>query len=276
MMKKIIIITDNTCDLTQEIIEKEQLVVLQIKAYVGEKSVTDLTDSELFKLVDSTHTLPKTAALNAIEFEEIFEKYSKEGDVIYIGLGSGLSSTFSTAYLVSQEFDNVYVIDSQNLSTGVGLLVLKACKYRAEGLTASEIKEKVETLVPQVRTQFAIDTLRYLHMGGRCSGMASFAGTMLNLKPIIKVIDNKLEVTKKPIGFKKALKAMLEDVISRAENIDLDYISVTHCLAPEDAVYLKEELAKVFDKNIIIENRASVVISSHCGPRTIGILYIEK
>lgn len=276
MMKKTIIITDNTCDLTQEIIEKEQLVVLQIKAFVGEKSANDLTDKELFELVDSTHTLPKTAALNAVEFEDIFERYSKEGDVIYIGLGSGFSSTFSTAYLASQDFDNVYVIDSQNLSTGVGLLVLKACKYRADGLSAVEIKEKVEKLVPQVRTQFAINTLEYLHMGGRCSGTASFFGTMLNLKPIIKVINNKLEVAKKPIGFKKALKAMLEEVISKADAIDLDCISVTHCLADEDATYLKEELAKVFDKNILIENRASIVISSHCGPRTIGILYIEK
>ncbi len=275
-MEKIIIITDNTCDLPQEVIDREELVVLQIKAYVGNKTVNDLTDKEMFELVDETHSLPKTAALNAVEFEDVFEKYSKEADIIYIGLGSGFSSTFSTAYLASQDFDNVHVIDSHNLSTGVGLLVLKACRYRSEGFSAKEIKEKVELLVPQVRTQFAINTLEYLHMGGRCNGLANFFGSMLNLKPIIKVIDNKLEVAKKPIGFKKALKAMLDDVMSRAENVDLDCISVTHCLAEEDAQYLKSELAKVFDKNIIIEGRASVVISSHCGPRTIGILYIEK
>ena len=273
-MKKTIIITDTTCDLNQDYIEKEQLVVLKIKAFVGEKNVTDLSDKDLFELVDASQTLPKTSAVNVIEFEETFEKYSKEGDVLYLGLGSGLSSTFSTAYLASQDFDNVYVVDSQNLSSGIGLLVRKACKFRAEGLSASEIKAKLEELVPQVRSQFAINTLEYLHMGGRCSGTAAFFGTMLNLKPIIKVINNKLEVAKKPIGFKKALKAMLEEVVSNAEKIDLDCISVTHCLADEDAEYLKAELGKVFDPSIITENRASIAISAHCGPRTIGILYI--
>ena len=109
-MKKTIIITDTTCDLNQDYIEKEQLVVLKIKAFVGEKNVTDLSDKDLFELVDANQTLPKTSAVNVIEFEETFEKYSKEGDVLYLGLGSGLSSTFSTAYLASQDFDNVYVV----------------------------------------------------------------------------------------------------------------------------------------------------------------------
>ena len=275
-MKKIIVITDNTFDLTQDIIEKEELVVIKIKAHIGDTDVTDMAPADVFALADKTKILPKTAAININEFDEVFEKYSKEGDVIYIGLGSGISSTFNSAFAASQSYDNVYVIDSQNLSSGIGLLVLKVCKYRAEGFSAQEIKEKVEQLVPKVRTQFAVNTLEYLHMGGRCSGVANFLGSVLNLKPIIKVINNKLEVAKKPVGFNKALKAMLDDVISKADQVDLDCITVTHCLASEDAKFLISKLSEKFDKNIIIETYASQIISAHCGPRCIGILYIEK
>ncbi len=275
-MKKVYIITDNTFDLTEDIIQKEELIVLSIKAHLGDTDVTNMPPAEVFKLADEKKVLPKTAALNVTEFDEQFAKYSQLGDVIYLGLGSGVSSTFNSAFAASQSYDNVYVIDSQNLSSGIGLLVLKACKFRNEGLSAIEIKDKIEELVPKVRTQFAINTLEYLHMGGRCSGLANFFGTMLKMKPIIKVINNKLEVTKKPIGFNKALKAMLEDVTSKAENVDLDHIMVTHCLASDDAKYLIEELSKTFDKDIILETQASQIISAHCGPRCIGILYIEK
>jgi len=275
-MKKVYIITDNTSDLTKAIIDKEELIVLEIRAHLGDIDVTDMSSEEVFNLSDEKKILPKTAALNVNEFDEIFEKYSQLGDVIYIGLGSGISSTFNSAFVASQSYDNVYVIDSQNLSSGIGLLVLKACKFRAQGLSAEEIKNKVEEIVPKVRTQFAINTLEYLYMGGRCSGIASFFGTMLKMKPIIKVINNKLEVTKKPIGFNKALKAMLEDVVSKADSIDLDCIMITHCLASDDAQFLKGELAKTFDKDILLETTASQIISAHCGPRCIGILYIEK
>lgn len=275
-MEKITIITDNTQDLTNDIIEKEKLIVLQIKAHLDGEDVTNTPLEEVFKMADIKKILPKTSALNINEFDEVFKKYSTIGDVLYIGLGSGISSTFASAYAASQSYDNVYVVDSKNLSSGIGLLVLKACKYREEGLSATSIKEKLEQLVPKVRTQFAINTLEYLHMGGRCSGLASFFGTVLKLKPIIKVINNKLEVTKKPVGFNKALNVMLDDVISKADSVDLDHIMVTHCLAPKDAKYLIDKLSEKFDRNIILETHASQIIASHCGPRTIGILYIEK
>lgn len=275
-MNKITIITDNTSDLTNEIYKQNDVVILKIKAFVGDKEVTDLSEEEMFKLADKEGTLPKTAATNVAEFEEIFGKYAKDSDVLYIGLGSGFSSTYGSAVIASESFDNVYTIDSKNLSSGIGLLVLKMCKYRDQGLSAPEIKEKIDALVPKVRTSFAINTLQYLHKGGRCSSLSSILGTMLNLKPIIKVSENKLIVAKKPIGFGKALRYMIDDIVEKANDIDLDAIMITHCLADEDAQYIREKLEKKFDKNIIFESNASVVISSHCGPRTIGILYIMK
>lgn len=275
-MKKITIITDNTSDLTKDICEKNNIVVLNIKATVGDQDVTYMKEEDMFKLVDKKGILPKTAALNVAEFEDFFGKYASESDVLYMGLGSGFSSTYGSSVIASRSFENVYTVDSQNLSSGIGLLLLKACKYRDQGLSAVEIKEKIEELVPKVKTQFAINTLQYLHMGGRCSSLASIFGTMLNLKPIIKVQNNALVVAKKPIGFGKALKYMIDECIDKADKIDLDYIMVTHCLADEDAQYIKEKLEKKFNKEIILETTASPVISSHCGPRTIGILYLMK
>lgn len=275
-MKKVTIITDNTSDLTKDLYEKNNIVVLSIKARVGEIDVTDMPKDQMFKLVDKHGVLPKTAALNVAEFEEIFSKYSDTSDVLYLGLGSGFSSTYGSSVIASRSFDNVYTVDTKNLSSGIGLLLLKACKFRDQGLSALEIKEKIEELVPKVKTQFAINTLQYLHMGGRCSSLASIFGTMLNLKPIIKVQDNGMVVSKKPIGFGKALKYMIDECIDKADKIDLDHIMITHCLASEDAEFIKSKLEKQFDKEILVETTASPVISSHCGPRTIGILYIMK
>ena len=275
-MKKITILTDNTSDLTKELYEKNNIEVIKIHAYVGEKVVTDISETEMFELVDKIGELPKTAALNISEFIETFEKYSKDSDVIYCGLGSGFSSTYNSAVNASKEFDNVYTVDSKNLSSGIGLLLMKMAKMRDEGYSAKEIVEKAEELVSKVRTSFAINTLHYLHKGGRCSGLASMLGTMLNLKPIIRVLYNQLVVTKKPIGFTKALKFMIDDIVEKADVIDLDHIMITHCLADEDAEYIREKLSKKFNGDIILESKASPVISSHCGPRTIGILYLMK
>ena len=189
---------------------------------------------------------------------------------------SGFSSCFNSARIGTMDLDKVFCIDSKNLSSGTGLLVLKMCKLRAQGLSAKEIAEEIENLVPNVRSQFAINTLEYLHMGGRCSGASKLFGTLLKLKPIIKVVDGAMVVSKKPIGFNKALNAMLDDVIKEKDNMDLDHIMVTHSKADEDAQYLINELSKHFDKNIIMETHASGTVSTHCGPRTIGILYIAK
>ena len=195
---------------------------------------------------------------------------------MYIGLASGFSSSYNSAKLAAENFDNVYVVDSQNLSSGVGLLVNKAVKFRNEGFSASEIAQKVQEIVPLVRVQFVIDTLKYLHMGGRCSGMAKIFGTALKLKPIIRVIDNAMVVAKKPVGYNKGLQAMLGYLEQDKDNIDEDMLTITHCLADEDAKYLKQQVPTIVDHKNIVETHAGCVISTHCGPRCIGILYILK
>jgi DegV family protein with EDD domain len=164
-----------------------------------------------------------------------------------------------------------------NLSSGIALLVLKAKDLRDKGLSALKIKEEIERLVPLVRSQFAISTLDYLHKGGRASGLAKLVGTMLSIKPIIKVVKGSLEVYKKPIGkMSRALDIMLEDFNKEKENIDLDYVFITHTLANRQAVYMLDYLKRRFDIKHLIEGSAGCVISSHCGAGTIGILYIVK
>ncbi|MDD3999789.1 MAG: DegV family protein, partial [Bacilli bacterium] len=183
------------------------------------------------------------------------------------------------AQIAASEFPEgrIRIVDSGNLSSGTGLLLLKAVKYRAEGDDLETIAKKVEKHIPLVRTQFAINTLSYLHKGGRCSGTSRIIGTLLKIKPIIRVIDGAMAVTKKPRGkYQKALDTLLEYLRNDAGNIDLDNIMITHCQAYEDCEYLKMEVAKIEKAENIIGTKASAVISTHCGPRTIGILYLLK
>lgn len=281
-MKKIGIITDCTSDLTKEMYEKYNIEVLPL--YVVMKGKTyqdgiDITTEEMYKLVDKYNELPKTSNVSPAKFEEYFKYYlEKYESIIYYGIGSDLSGTYQNAKIAASEFDEnkVFIGDSKNLSTGIGLLILKAAKYRDEGYSAKEIFEKVNELVPRVRTQFAINTLKYLHMGGRCSGVSKILGTALKLKPIIKVINGKLEVSKKPIGYVRALRTMLDNAYADLGNMDLDHVFVTHTVADSDAKYLKEELSKVIPSDCLRETNASGVIATHCGPRTIGILYLVK
>ena len=212
-------------------------------------------------------------------FDELVKSYLDEGyEVFYTGIGSKLSSTYANALLAKEDLDTdkVQVCDSGNLSTGIGLLVLKASKFAKEGKNAKQIKNEIDALVPNVRSKFVVESLEYLHKGGRCSGVARFFGTMARLKPVIAVIDGKLDVIAKPIGKRKGLKVMLDDILENKDNIHNDCVMVTHTYADEDASYLKETLKNEMPDTNIEETSAGCVISSHCGKGTIGILYILK
>ena len=277
--RKIKIICDSSIDLTNDIIDAEDIEIIPFSVTMNNVNYYDgvtITTEKMYELVGKYKVLPKTSAFGPEVFAKLAEQFADYDDIIFTGIGSGFSSSFNSSRLGTMDYPNVYCVDSQNLSSGTGLLVLKMCKLRKEGYSGEQIVKEIERLVPLVRSQFAINTLEYLHMGGRCSGASKLFGTMLRLKPIIKVVNNGMVVTKKPIGFHKALNTMLDDVIKEKDNIDLDHIMVTHSMADEDAQYLISELSKHFDKDIIMETRASGTISTHCGPRTIGILYIAK
>ncbi|MDD3171686.1 MAG: DegV family protein [Bacilli bacterium] len=280
-MKKVCILTDCTSDLNKELYEKNNIVVLPLYVTIGGKTYSDgvdITTEEIYQKVAEFGELPRSSAIGPVVFEEEFKKLLKEYDeIIYMGIGSGFSGTYNNAVLASQEVDpkKIFIVDSGNLSSGIGLLVLKAAKFRSEGFDGIAIKQKLEEIVPMIRTQFAIDTLEYLHKGGRCTGTAKIFGTLLKMKPIIKVENGAMKVAKKPMGkFSRALGVILDYVRHDLDNIDPEFVMVTHSLNEEDATFLKKELAKMNKFENIYDTNASGVISTHCGPKTIGILYI--
>lgn len=282
-MRPLKIITDSTCDLNKEDIERLEIVVMPLHVTFKEKSYDDgvnLTVPELYKLVEEEKILPKTAALSIMEFVEEFKKWISRGyDVIYTGISGKMSSTLNNANLAISELgaDNqIKAIDSMNLSTGIGLIVLKAAELAKEGHDLEYVSKYMLDLRERVKSQFLIDTFDYLYKGGRCSGMQRIFGTMLKIKPIIVVRDGIMDVASKPHGKKKALEALLQMITNDEAILDTERIMVTHSLADEEAKYLDSELRNRLGLTNIMITRAGSVISSHCGPGTIGILYITN
>lgn len=285
--KKIIIVTDSTCDLSEEIINKYDIKVIPLYVNFDSKCYKDREEmnvDQMYEKVKAEGIYPKTSAATPDDFYQFFRNLlTSDSEIIYTGIGSTLSSTLQSAFIAKGEFSEedqkrIHLVDSKNLSTGIGLLILKATTFREEGYTALEIAQKLEEIVPKVRSQFIVETLEYLHKGGRCSGMTRFLGTALRMKLLIKVKNGKLGVDKKAIGpSKKIINLMLDDFYASLPDIDKEFLFVTHSNAYKnrDHIYSKIEAIKDSFDNIL-ETKAGCVISSHCGEGCIGVLYIEK
>ena len=282
-MNKTVIIVDSTCDLSPELIKENELVIVPLTVNFPDESYHDgvnLTTAELYEKVAEKGMLPKTAAITIGEIYAVFEEYIEKGyDIVYTGISSAMSKSYENAVLTSKEFPEgrIEVVDSQNLSTGIGLVVLKGCQARKEGKNVHEIAEAMRDTVPYVRSQFMVDTMEYLHKGGRCSSVAKIFGTVLKIKPIIAVREGKMSVCAKPRGKTQvALDCMLDIFREDAANIDTDFIFVTHSMADESCDYLTEKVKEIRNDVPVFETQAGCVISTHCGPGTIGVLYILK
>ena len=283
-MNKVIIIADSTTDLTPELIKKHNIVTVPLIVRFDEEIYYDnetITPDELYEKVKIKGELPKTAAVAPQTFIDLFKPYIEQGcDILFSGIGAKMSSTIQNAIIASNEFPEgrIFVLDSGNLSTGTGLLILKMCKYRDEGKSAKEIFDLVSPLVTKVSAQFAVDTLEYLHKGGRCSGASKIFGTIFHIHPIIKLVDGGMIVYKKPRGaYKAALNELVNEIKGDYPNVDLDHVFVTHSGMDQNLInYLYEEVSKVVGQDHVYITRAGCVISSHCGPGTIGVLYIKK
>jgi len=282
-LNKIKIFTDSTSDLSKGLVEENNISIVPLYVVFKEhmyKDGVDLTQKELYEKIRELDMIPKTAAPSPQDFVNAFKPYVDEGyDILFIGLSSKISATIQNANIAKNEFPdaNIEIIDSLNLSSGIGLLVMKACDFRDEGMNLEEISNNIRQLVPKVRTAFVIDTLEYLHLGGRLSTMQSLLGTVLKIRPVIKMVDGELTVAQKGRGkMEKVVDLMLKKPLENATNIDTKRLFITHSQGDKFTNYLKEEL----DNNTKVENihitNAGCVISSHCGPGTVGILYIEK
>lgn len=285
-MREVQIITDSAVDLPKELIKKHNIDVVPFYILFGEESFrdgVDITTEEMYRRVKESGSLPKTAAVAPAEWQKYYDKYiEKDMDVFVITISSEISANYQNAYLASQDYDEgrIQVVDSKALSGSIALLTLKAVKFKEAKMSALEIKEEIDKLVPKMHTQFVIRTLEYLHKGGRCSSLTRFIGAVLSLKVQIKMTDGKLHAFKKNPGkMSRGVNVMLDDFFELAENdkLDLEFVFITHSVAPAMEKHIKEEIKK---RNIQIENlivsEAGTVISSHCGEGTIGILYLEK
>ena len=274
------IITDSTCDLGSDLATRFGLHTIPLYVIVNGQTYidgVDITLGDLYHSVDETGQLPKTSAPTVLDFQQAF---SQAGENIYLSLSSQLSATFQNACLAKESMPErpLHLIDSLNLSTGIGLLALKATDLRDQGLPAEEIVERISALRSRVHTSFVLETLDYLYKGGRCSALQNVMGSLLHIRPVIEVRqDGTLGVKAKTRGTrKKGLQALLDDVQANLNEIDRTRIFVTHSGCVEDAVYLKSELGKLADFEEILITRAGSVIASHCGPDTIGILYLTE
>lgn len=285
-MNKVIICTDNTSDLTEELYKKYDIKTIGLYVCFDQETYEDnveINTEKLYQLVSEKNMLPKTAALTPIRFMEYFKPYLDQGyDVIYTGIGSDISSTFQNAYIAKNSLDNgdhLYLVDSHNLSSAIGLILLKMAKWRDMGMSAAEIAKRAEEIVPCVRAQFSVKKLDFLHKGGRCSGTVKFFGTMARVRPVIRVINGKLQLNDKAFGrYEKALDIMIKDLTDHIDEVDPEFVMITHSFGDEECAYIKEHIPAEVKSKIshLIETKAGCVISSHCGKETIGILYIRN
>ncbi len=284
-MKEVIITADSTCDLPSQFIEQNNIVILPLSVLLGDKSYYDGIDvfpKDIYAYVEKTGILPKTSAVTPAQYYEVFEKAHEEGKaVVHIGLSSAISSSYQNACIAAGEFDDIYCIDSKSLCTAMGLLVLKACDFRAKGFDAKKIAHRVNALVPKVSTTFVLDNLEYLHKGGRCSAVTKFSANILGIKPSIAVdpATGTLDVAKKYRGKMDVVyKQYINDCLRDINKIDTSRIVIANSggISPDIISFAKGVIEGKAKFGEIILADAKCTISSHCGPRTLAIFYIKK
>lgn len=276
------ITSDSTCDLSEDLLRRYQIEISPLTIVKGECAFTDglnIKPTDIFDYVAAGGELCKTSAVNVAGYMDFFaplaEKYAA---VIHLNLGSKFSSCHQNALLAAEEMENVYIVDSQNLSTGHGYLVLRAAEMAERGIEAERIVRELKRMVPLMESSFVIDTLEYLQKGGRCSSLAAFAAAALKMKPSIKVEDGVMTVGKKYRGsLEKCLRQYIHDRLAGREDIDLSRVFVTHAAcSPEIVEMAVEEVKKYQPFREILITEAGCTVSCHCGPNTLGVLFLRK
>lgn len=282
MMSRIKFFADSTSDLPKAWAQQHEVGIVPLYTVFGDESLKDgveISPEELYARVEREGRLPKTAAPSPADFITAFSPYIDEGyDILYISLSSEISSTYQNAIIASDEFPEgrVTVFDSLNLTTGIGVLVMKAVEAAEQGKSLAEIVDMLTEIRPKVDTEFVIDTLDYLYMGGRCSGMQNLIGSLLKIRPVVKVTDGKMTPAYKVRGKReKAVDQMLNNALRNVDVMDNDTIIVVHTMAEEDALRLQKTLQEQTKAKRVELSTAGCVISSHCGPRTIGLVYVK-
>ena len=279
------VISDSTCDLSKELLEKYDISILPLHILLGEEEYEDgrdITIEEIYEWSEAHKETPKTSAPSIERTIELFEPYVKQGDeIVCFSISGTMSASGNIMRMAAEQLEaesSIHVIDSQNLSTGIGLLVVEAAAMAKEGRTSEEIVQRMEELIPKVRASFVVDTLVYLHRGGRCSGLAAMAGGALKLHPRIQVVDGVMQSAKKYRGsIEKVILSYVKDMEEDLKTADATRVFITHSGCDKEIVEQVRQYLKDLDVFAEIwETRAGGVVSSHCGPGTLGVLFIAS
>jgi DegV family protein with EDD domain len=281
---KIKITTDSTCDLSEELLKKNNIGVIPLHILMGGKDYLDRIDigvGDIFNHVDAGGEISTTSAIPPYEYEAFFSKALDGYDaLIHVNLSSKISSCHSNATLAAQQFKDVFVVDSLNLSTSQGLVAIEAARLAADRqYPIEDILSHLATLIQNLESSFVINRLDYLHKGGRCSAVAALGANLLNLKPCIEVSDGMMHVGKKYRGtYEKCIRQYVKDRLENRADIDYDTVLLTYTLGTASFAIdaAKEMIAQYGHFNNFLENQAGCTISSHCGPDTLGVLFARK
>lgn len=282
-MKAVTIIADTTCDLSYELKERYQIKTFPLHIHLGDKEYSDgidISPDDIYRWSDENKATPKTSAVSPAEASDVLEEALKEAEsVICFCISDQMSSTGNVLRLAAQELEveeRVYVIDSKSLSTGIGLQIIEAAVLAEQGMAAKDIVGYIEQIKPRVRASFVVDTLTYLHRGGRCSGLAALAGGALKLHPLISVVDGKMQPGKKYRGkMNRVIIDYVKDMEEDLKRAKADRVFITHSGCEEEVIdAVKAELTSLGHFKEILITRAGSVITSHCGPGTLGVLFI--
>ena len=283
-MGNVLITADSTCDLGETFREHYQLryfpyhIILDNKEY---SDGVDITPDDLYRAYREKKILPKTAAIGIAEYTDFFWPFVEQGfEIVHFCLGSSLSSTYQNCCIAAEDLGHVYPVDSRSLSTGMGLQVIEAAEMARTGLSAQEIQQEARKLADRSHASFILDTLEFMHAGGRCSAVAALGANLLKLKPCIEVHPEKngaMAVGKKYRGdLHKVLVQYTKDVLNR-DDLQLDRVFITHSGIPQEYIDLvRETVIQCANFQQISITRASCTISCHCGPNTLGVLFLTK
>ena len=278
----IMITGDSTIDLSPELLKKYCVQTVPLYVNMGDQSYRDGVDmqpEDIYAYVEKTGELPKTSAPSVQDYIDFFARLRKEYDeIVHFNLSSELSVSHQNARLAAEEVDGVHVIDSRNLSTGTGLLVLEACDRAAAGMKAEDICREIGELIPKVEASFILNRLDFLAKGGRCSSLLALGANVLKLRPVIMVKDGKMDVGKKYRGaYDKCVEKYVEGQLAGREDIRGNRVFLTHTKCrPETLAMVKAKLAELQLFDEILETTAGGTITNHCGEETLGVLFIRK
>ena len=279
---KIRISADSTCDLSQELIDKYNVPIMPLHVSLGDKDCLDgltINPQDIYEFYATTKKLPKTGARSAEEYTEFFQGILNEGydAIVHFTISADMSASYANAELASHNFSEVYVVDSRQLSTGIGLLVMDACDMLAEGMSAKEIAERATSRTTATKSSFIVDTLEFLYKGGRCSSLAYLGANLLQIKPCLEVKNGLIGVESKPMGrYRRCVTKYCEAIRNGMTSPDPKRCFVTHTQMDEGIAEEVIETVKswgIFEE--ILETTAGCTVTTHCGANTIGILYIN-